>query len=115
MSEPRRRLVRVEDLIGQRVRERSGRVVGRIEEIRAEQNGDGWTVIEYHLGSGAMLERLAIVRHRFGRRSDTIIARWDQIDVQRPDTPVLTCAVEELKHEKRHALVRGSSEPSGGD
>jgi len=101
MNAPRRRLVRVEDLIGQRVRDRSGRVVGHIEEIRAEPRGERYEVTEYHLGSGAMLERLAIVRHLFGRQSDTIIARWDQIDVQQPDAPVLTCPVEELRHEKR--------------
>ena len=101
MSEPRRRLVRVEDLIGRRVRERSGRSVGRIEEIRAEQRGERWEVTEYHLGTGAMLERLAIVGHLFGPQSDTIIARWDQIDLQRPDSPVLTCPVGELKHKKR--------------
>jgi len=101
VSEPRRRLVRVEDLIGQRVRERSGRVVGRIEEICAEPRGERYEVTEYHLGSGALLERLAIVRHLFGRRSDTIVARWDQIDVQRPDAPVVTCPVEELTHRKR--------------
>jgi hypothetical protein len=101
VSGPRRRLVRVEDLIGQRVRERSGRVVGRIEEIRAEQRGDRYEVTEYHLGTGAMLERLAIVGHLFRLRSDTIVARWDQIDIQRPDAPVLTCPIEELKHEKR--------------
>jgi hypothetical protein len=101
MNAPRRRLVRVEDLIGQRVRERSGRVVGRIEEICAEQRGDRYEVTEYHLGTGAMLERLAIIRHLFRRRSDAIIARWDQIDVQRRDAPVLTCPIEELKHEKR--------------
>ena len=100
MSAPRRRLIRVEDLIGQRVRERSGRVIGRIEEIRAEPRGDRYEVTEYHLGTGAMLERLAIIRHLF-RPSDTIIARWDQIDIQRPDAPVLTCPVEELRHEKR--------------
>jgi hypothetical protein len=101
MNAPRRRLVRVEDLIGQRVRESSGRVVGRIEEIRAEQRGDRYEVTEYHLGTGAMLERLAIIRHLFRLRSDAIIARWDQIDIQRPDAPVLTCPIEELKHEKR--------------
>lgn len=101
MNAPRRRLVRVEDLIGQRVRERSGRIVGRIEEIRAEQRGDRYEVTEYHLGTGAMLERLAIIRHLFRLRSDAIIARWDQIDIQRPDAPVLTCPIEELKHEKR--------------
>jgi hypothetical protein len=101
MNAQRRRLVRVEDLIGQRVRERSGRVVGRIEEIRAEQRGDRYEVTEYHLGTGAMLERLAIIRPLFRPRSDAIIARWDQIDIQRPDAPVLTCPIEELKHEKR--------------
>ena len=100
MSAPRRRLVRVEDLIGQRVRERSGRVIGRIEEIRAEPRGDRYEVTEYHLGTGAMLERLAIIRHLF-RPSDVIIARWDQIDIQHPDAPLLTCPVEDLKHEKR--------------
>lgn len=100
MSAPRRRLVRVEDLIGQRVREQSGRVVGRIEEIRAEPRGDRYEVTEYHLGTGAMLERLAIIRHLV-RPSDTIIARWDQIDIEHPDAPVLTCPVEQLKHEKR--------------
>lgn len=100
MSAPPRHLVRVEDLIGQRVRERAGRVIGRIEEIRAEPRGDRYEITEYHLGTGAMLERLAIIRHLF-RPSDTIIARWDQIDIQRPDAPVLTCPVEELRHEKR--------------
>ena len=100
MRGPRRRLVRVEDLIGQRVRERSGRVVGRIEEIRAEPRGGRYEVTEYHLGTGALLERLAIIRHLF-RPSDTIIARWDQIDIERPDAPVLTCPVGELRHEKR--------------
>lgn len=100
MSEPRRRLVRVEDLLGQRVRDRSGRIVGHIEEIRTEPRGDRYEVTEYHLGTGAMLERLAIIRHLF-RPSDLIIARWDQIDIERPDAPVLTCPVEDLRHEKR--------------
>ena len=101
MSAPRRRLVRVEDLLGQRVRERSGRVIGRIQEIRAEPRGDRYEVTEYHLGTGAMLERLAIIRALFRLQSDTIIARWDQIDIERPDALVLTCPVEDLKHEQR--------------
>jgi hypothetical protein len=101
MTAPRRRLVHVEDLIGQRVRERSGRVIGRIEEICAEQRGARYDVIEYHLGTGAMLERLAVIGHLFGVQSEKIIARWDQIDIERPDAPVLTCSVEELKREKR--------------
>jgi hypothetical protein len=100
VSEPRRSLVRVEDLLGRRVRERSGRVVGRIEEIRAQQRGDRYEVTEYHLGTGAMLERLAIVRRVLGRTPPMLIARWDQIDIHRPDAPLLTCPAEELTHEQ---------------
>ena len=95
-----RRIVRVEDLIGRRVLERSGAVVGRIEEIRVERRGDCYEVSEYHLGAGALLERLAIVRRVLGRDAVTLIARWDQLDIQQPDRPMLTCAREELKRER---------------
>jgi hypothetical protein len=95
------RLVRVEDLMGRRVREPSGRVVGRIEEICVEQRGDCLEVTEYHLGTGALLERLGVVRHLLGREAVTVIARWDQIDIRRANRPTLTCRREELKHVRR--------------
>jgi hypothetical protein len=98
----RRRLVRLEDLVGRRVRTRDGHVVGHIEEVVATRlaNGDH-EVAEFHLGSGALLERLALGRFKARRRSEVIVARWDQIDIHRPDAPLLTCPVEELRHEER--------------
>jgi hypothetical protein len=97
----RRRIVRVQDLLGRRVRTSDGRMVGRIEEMVAQRrtNGDH-EVVEYHLGTGALLERLAIARRVLGRRPQMLIARWDQIDIRRPDAPVLTCGVEELQHDR---------------
>jgi len=97
----RRAVVRVEDLVGRRVTTADGVVVGRIQEIRARRRNDVHEVTEYRLGPGALLERFALVRRVFGRRPHALIARWDQIDISRPDTPTLTCAVDELRHVDR--------------
>ncbi|HZP40762.1 MAG TPA: PRC-barrel domain containing protein, partial [Candidatus Binatia bacterium] len=73
------RLVRLDALVGRRVRDRRGRSVGRIEEVRAERTERGWVVVEYHLGPGALVERLSaslLLGRRRGRR-----VRWDQVDV----------------------------------
>jgi hypothetical protein len=90
--------VRVEDLVGRKVRTKEGRVVGRIEEMRAERREDGeCEVLEFHLGAGALLERWAIApRAWFGWRAAVLVARWDQVDISRPETPVLTCAPGQL-------------------
>jgi hypothetical protein len=98
MTTRRRAVVRVEDLVGRPVTTRDGAVVGRIEEIRARRRDDQHEVTEYLLGSGALLERFALVQRLFGRRSHKLVARWDQIDISRPDKPTLTCAVDELRH-----------------
>jgi sporulation protein YlmC with PRC-barrel domain len=101
MTARRRRIVRVEDLVGRRVSTADGTVVGRIEEIRARRRNDEHEVTEYLLGTGALLERLALVQRLFGRRRRTLVARWDQIDISRPDKPTLTCGVDELRHVDR--------------
>jgi hypothetical protein len=95
----RSRIVRVEDLLGQRVRTAAGDVIGRIEEIRVERHGDDHEVTDYLLGGGALAERLAIAPGLFGRHPTKLVARWDQLDIHRPDRPVLTCPVEELERE----------------
>jgi sporulation protein YlmC with PRC-barrel domain len=97
---PRRRL-RLEDLLGSPVRTEQGEVVGRIEEVRAERRGDEYEVTEYHLGPPALLERLGLGSRVFGRRTPTVIAQWDQLDVHNPKAPVLTCPIDDLKHERR--------------
>jgi hypothetical protein len=92
----RRRRIYLHDLLGRRVRAEGGQVVGRIEEVCAERRGDEHEVTEYHIGTGALLERLAVTRWMFGR-GDTLVARWDQIDIDRPARPTLTCPPGELK------------------
>ncbi|HZP47772.1 MAG TPA: hypothetical protein VFB07_04525 [Vicinamibacterales bacterium] len=95
----RRRVVRVEELLGRRVHADGGLAIGRIEEIRVRRRRGRYEVTEYLLGSGALFERLAIVRRWLRRPSKKVVARWDQIDISQPDAPRLLCAPEELTHE----------------
>ena len=88
----------LEDLLGRRVRDPDGRVIGRIEEFRARREGGHWVVTEYDIGPTALLERLA-VRHLgvpwpgvHGYR-----AMWDQLNFEDPHHPTLTCGTDELK------------------
>jgi hypothetical protein len=92
--------VRVEDLLGRRVRAGNGRIVGRLEEVRAEQRGDEYEVTEYLLGPGALLERLSLVNRLLRRTPRTLVARWDQLDITNPSHPRLTCAVTDLRVEE---------------
>jgi len=95
----RRRTIRVQDLLGRAVRTDRGRVVGRIEEIRVAKHGEAYEVTDYLLGTGALFERMAVATRWLRRRPKRIVARWDQVDVSRPDAPTLLCAPEELTHE----------------
>lgn len=91
--------VHLEDLLGRRVRDQHGQVVGRLEEFRARREGDHWVVAEYDIGPSALLERLA-VRHleiAWAGRVHGYRATWDQIDVSDPTHPMLTCGIDELK------------------
>jgi sporulation protein YlmC with PRC-barrel domain len=91
------RTVRLEHLIGRRVDTVDGFRVGHIEEIRAERHHGELELVEYHLGTGALLERWSVTRRLFGRRAHQIIVRWDQIDIAHRDGPRLLCPVEELE------------------
>jgi hypothetical protein len=100
-------------MLGRRVRTQHGRVIGRLEEFRAEREHDYWVVTEFHVGPTALVERLA-VRH-FGvtlpGRVHGYRVRWDQLDLEDPYSPRLTCAVEDLerigaprrRHRNQHA------------
>ena len=92
----------VELLLGRRVVDVDGRVVGRVEEIVAERRGDEYRVAELHLGPAALLERLALsastvpflgglARLAAGRR-----VPWDRVDWRDPERLRLTCRGDEL-------------------
>jgi sporulation protein YlmC with PRC-barrel domain len=95
----KRKTIRLEDLLGQKVVDAHGARVGRIEEVRAERRGDVHEVTEYLLGPGALIERMAITARLFRRTPRTYVVRWDQLDVANPHRPALTCDVSEL-HQK---------------
>jgi len=93
--------LQAEHLLNRRVCAKNGHVVGRIEELRVEQRGDRYEVLEYVLGAGGLLERLAIVsRSFFGYRAQSLVARWDQIHLTHPNGPRLTCPAADLRRQE---------------
>ena len=89
---------RLDRLLGRRVVDGQGRRVGRIEEFRAEQNGDAWEISEYVIGVAGLVERLGVgVKLLIGRRGGGYVARWDQLDISNPNRPVLTCPMADLR------------------
>src|SRR5204862_7631863 len=97
-SHPGRRLmaeVTLERLLGRRVLDARGRLVGRLEEVRAERDDGEWIVREYVLGVGGLLERLAadgLVASLLGRWApevDRYIVPWDALDLADPERPRL--------------------------
>jgi hypothetical protein len=75
--------IRVQELVGRRVRDGEGRVLGRIEGIRATWSGNRCMVEEFELGTGAFLSRLGIA-HGNPRR-----VRWQDLDLSDPEHPRL--------------------------
>ena len=98
------RELRLESLLGHRLRGADGKSLGRIEEIIAEIRGTDWIVVEVHVGPGAMLERLTeltslvplfgAVQRRLGRRHRV---PWDRLDLADPSRPRATVRRDELE------------------
>jgi len=81
--------VRIDDLVGAKVRDANGRVVGRIFEICAEHQGPDLVVLEYHLGAAALLDRIGISLLKLvgidaGRAPRKV--RWDELDISNSST-----------------------------
>jgi hypothetical protein len=93
--------VRLDRLIGRKVLTGNNRVLGRLEECRAERRDDSWVITEWLIGSAGLMERLGLgVRMILGMRGgQSFVARWDQLDLSNPDRPRLTCSTEDLKKE----------------
>ena len=103
-SEAAVREMRVESLLGHRLRGADGKSLGRIEEIVAEIRGTDWIVVEVHLGPGALLERLteltslvplfAPLQRRLGARHRV---KWEQLDLTDPSHPRATVRRDDLE------------------
>ena len=81
----------VDELIGRVVHDADGNVVGRIFDVRAEERDGALEIVEYHLGTPAMLERvgLSMLRVVGIDRLEPHRVPWDRLDVSDPKRPVL--------------------------
>ncbi|BAY24552.1 hypothetical protein NIES2100_43470 [Calothrix sp. NIES-2100] len=99
------REIHLELLLGKQVLDSNGNAIGRIEEVRAEKQGEEWLVQEYLIGYAAILERLSAwtiglgILHLLGAHKihGGHTVPWDKLDLTNPDKPRLLCSLEELK------------------
>lgn len=87
-----KREIRLETLLGQLVRARNHRPVGRLEEFLAE-NGQ---ITEILVGERAVLARLGALGLIPVKRKSYAI-RWDQLDWSDPHRLQVNCNVEDLR------------------
>ena len=87
------REIHAEQLLGRRVRDVNGTILGRIEEMRMDVV-DGETVItEFHVGPAALFERVGGFTAQlpfFGwlAHRKFICVDWDALDISDVDRPV---------------------------
>ncbi len=97
--------IHLELLLSKQVLDSTGKVIGSIQEVRAEKQGDEWVVKEYLVGTGAVLERLSawkvglgILRLLGARKIDVGCSiPWDKLDLNNPDIPRFLGTLDELK------------------
>jgi len=85
----------VEQLLGCRVRDERGRVIGRIEEMIVEVVDDEYVVTEFHLGTAALVERITgFVRQLpffnfIPGAKRPIRVGWKEMDLSDPSKPIV--------------------------
>jgi sporulation protein YlmC with PRC-barrel domain len=89
MTPPRE--LHLELLIGQRVFDPHGKVVGRLEEVPVDERDGECVVREFHVGAYAMFERLmggpvgGSLLRLLGRRAYTpLVIPWEMLDLSNP-------------------------------
>ena len=86
----------VEHLLGRRVRDVDGAIIGRLEEIHVENIDGDEVVTEYHIGRAALIERMGAFITQlpffryipFARKGYRV--PWDQLDLADPLQPRVT-------------------------
>jgi sporulation protein YlmC with PRC-barrel domain len=98
------RELHIELLLGRKVFDSNGKLIGRMEEVVAARDGDEWVVEEFWIGSGALLHRFSArgagramlclfgVEEKAGYK-----VTWDKIDLSRPKRLRLNCPLHDLE------------------
>ena len=100
--------INVEQLLGKKVVDVDGNDVGRIEEFRAEREGNSCLLEAYLIGASAVIQRLSawtLVRpvHRLlhGHKFYSIYrVPWQDMDLSDPHHPRLRTSKRDLRHAK---------------
>jgi hypothetical protein len=100
--------VHIELLLGTKVRDVDGNVVGRIEEFRVERDDDSCRIEAYLIGASALIERLSawtlirpIARALHTRKLFHLYdVPWQEMDLSDPRQPRLRIARRDLRHAK---------------
>ena len=100
--------VHVELLLGRKVRDTDGNVIGRIEEFRVERDHNSCRVESYLVGASALVERLSawtlvrpIARALHARKLYQLYdVRWQDMDLSDPRRPKLRIPRSDLRHAK---------------
>jgi len=99
--------IHVERILGRRVRDRDGRVLGRLEEMRAEMVDGELAVVEFHIGPEAILERIGGFALRlpfFGVlpfANHAYHVPWEEMDLSDPHHPRFRGSIRDLKRTAR--------------
>ena len=91
---------RAERMLGRKVVAANNRIIGRLEELRAERRGTHWFVTEFVIGPAGLLERLGVgagLVLGLPRKPSGYVARWNQLDLRNVERPRLTCRLDELR------------------
>lgn len=100
--------VHIELLVGTKVRDADGHVVGRIEEFRVERDENSCRIESYLIGASGLIERLnastlvrPIARALHARKLYQLYdVRWQDMDLSDPKKPMLRIGMKDLRHAK---------------
>lgn len=100
--------LRVELLLGTKVRDANGTDVGRIEELRVERGEKACLVEAYLVGTSALIDRLSAwtlvrpIKAFLGTRKVYTLYHvpWQDMDLSDPRAPRLRIAKRDLRHAK---------------
>ena len=100
--------IKVELLIGTKVRDVDGNYIGRIEELHIERDGKTCLVDSYLIGASAVIQRLSawtlvrpIRKLLSGRKLYAVYqVPWQDMDLTDPHNPRLRTSKRDLRHAK---------------
>lgn len=107
--------VRVEKLIGRKVRDVEGKTVGRVAEVVARKDDDEFVVTSYIVGPIAWIHRFAVAGLGLRMRGIGRVCRveWDRMDLSDPAKPRVTCRRDQLPREILPRRKRGLTRRPG--